>query len=180
MSKLWIGNTTKKTQRFMYRKVEDNRRDPLWIDIKPGGQVCLPFDLSTPDIESIVQTYAPYGLIPASEVSRTKPFVGMCWSIDKMVSLEILQLGLRHNDVLLDAQGREIRQLAAVALSNSLGVEGPETAIEVSVEEEKPDEHRGEGDALGRETIVVTKATNPDGSPKAGTKAAARGKRRAA
>jgi hypothetical protein len=165
MSTLYIGNTTKKTQIFLYRVPEDPRPTPLRMEIRPGSQERLPSrDLSMPAIEAIVAAHAPYGLIPVSEVPRHKPFVGMCYSIDREIPLERIQLGLVHNDELLETQGREIRAAAAIATTNAISQQtgGVLNELELSVEEEKPEKHDANSDALGKQTILVSSDANPD------------------
>lgn len=160
---LYIANTTKKSQVFQYRLPEDQRPHPLSMTLRPGSQAKLPKgNLSQPDIDAIVGAHEPYGLIPVSEVNRTKPFIGMCYSIDKPIPLEAIQNGIAHNDEVLVKQGEEIRQLAAIAVNNAIEEQtgGTVNALEMSFVEENPDKHAGEGDALGEQTVVVTRDTD--------------------
>ena len=164
MSKLYIANTTKKLQIFHYRMPEDPRPQALMIHIRPGGQEVIPYrDLSPQAVEAIVAPHRPYGLISVDEVPRHKPFVGMCYSVDKPVPLERIQVGLKHNDELLAHQGRETRIAAAVALNNAIEQQTGQqlSNLEISIEEENPEKHQGEGDALGRETLSVSREADP-------------------
>lgn len=180
---LYIGNTTKKTQIFLYRRPGSERpNDFMQMEIPPGGQNRVPVrDLSQPQIDAIVNHHAKYGLRSVEEITRTHRgrYIGMCYSIDKPVPLERLQLGIQHNDEILVQFGEDLRQAAAVVTAQAIEQHtGRALAeLEVSVEEENIDRHSGDGDALGKQTVVVTREA-PEKAPikTVGAKARARGR----
>lgn len=127
MPKMYVANCTQQIQIFMYRLPELNR--PFTQEIPIGGQVQVAGlaggELSTLDVEAIVRQYSKYGLVEVSEIDRRKPFVGVCYSLDRPVTVSAIQKALEHNIGILDAQGREIRQLAAVGVNQRIEQEMP-------------------------------------------------------
>lgn len=160
---LYIGNTTKKLQVFLYRRPGSSRpNDFMQMEIPPGGQNRIPLrDLTKEQIDAIVNHHAKYGLRSVEEITRTHRgrYIGMCYSIDKPVPLERLQIGIQHNDNLLVQFGEELRQAAAVVTAQAIEENTGHTLaeLEVSVEEERIEKHSGDGDALGKQTVVVTR-----------------------
>lgn len=118
MTKMYVANCTHQVQDFAYRLPENPKVLRQKIDV--GQQVLLSGDLSAPDITAVIEQHAPYGLVDASEVDRTKVFVGLCYSLEKPVSLTRVRSALEHNGVVLDARGREIRKEAGVAVHESI------------------------------------------------------------
>lgn len=175
MSKLYIANCTQQQIKFMYRIPEDPRPYPQFFYIRAGAQERLPFELSTPAIEAIVAAHAPYGLVRADEVDRTRPFIGMCYAVDKPVVLDKIRRALQHNQQVLNERGQEIRQAAAIAVNNVVEQQTATLSeLELTIEEEDPDQHQLEGDPV-HEVIRVSRDVNPDGSS---AKTPERGKRR--
>lgn len=150
MAKLYIGNCTHQQHDFNYRRPE--MKSVLMQTIQAGGQVPLTGDLSTHDIASIIEQHAKYGLVSVSDIDRTKPFIGLCYSIDKPISVENLRRGFMHNEAVLTQEGVKLREESAVALSNVIEAQtGPLKSLEVSVQEVTP---RGDGET---ETLFVSK-----------------------
>jgi hypothetical protein len=116
--RLYISNTTKQNVDFFYRVLENPvaRRQQIPI----GGQIVISGDLSTPDVEYIIGQHRPYGMVSADELDRTKEFVGLCYSVDKPVTMIKIERTMRHNDAVLIKRGEEIRKEAAIASSNGL------------------------------------------------------------
>jgi hypothetical protein len=139
MAKMYIANCTNQVQDFQYRLPESNKiyKQPISI----GDQIRLSGDLSTPDIEAIISQHQIYGLVPVSEIDRSKDFVGLCWQLDRPIDVEKVKRALAVNMRVLDARGKEIRKEAAVAVSNSVEAELSNTpdrlkALEFSIEEQ--------------------------------------------
>ena len=131
---MYIANLTQQIQEFTYRLPEHKR--PIRITVPIGAQLVLPGDLTTPEIEAIVETQAPYGFTPVSEINKTKAFVGVCWQLDKRIDLNTLRYGIQHNFKVLDARGHDIRKEAAVAITEQLQATGPAaSALEVVMKE---------------------------------------------
>lgn len=161
--KLFVANCTKQQQLFYYRIIDDPRPSPapFSVTIRPGGQVVLPHkELTSPQIDAIVEQHAPYGLIDAREVDRTRPFIGMCYSLDQPVPLEAIQKGIVHNDEVLEIRGLETRKAAAIAVSNAVesqsNKEDAPEGIDLEVEQEDQDKFTGQGKPV-HEVISVTK-----------------------
>lgn len=119
MPKMFVANCTHQIQVFIYRLPESKRSFTQEIPI--GGQVQLTGlgggELSTKDVESIVRQQAKYGMVDVHEIDRRKPFFGTCFSLDKPIHVDKIRNAIEHNRGILDARGREIRQLAAVGVS---------------------------------------------------------------
>ena len=113
--KLYIANCTNQAQDFNYRLPEANSVRRQRIEI--GQQIQISGDLAQTDIDAIIAQHAMYGLVRADEVDRTKPFIGLCYNIDKPVTLTKIQSAFSHNQDVLTKLGHEIRKEAAVAAS---------------------------------------------------------------
>lgn len=152
MAKLYIANCTKQTQDFIYRVLEDSGLRRQRIEV--GTQIALSGDLSTKDIEYIVEQHARYGMVPDTEVKSTKPFVGTCYAIDRPVKLDYLRLALSHNDVVLTERGQTIRKEAAVAINNQIesSTGQPLKNLEVEVSEDTKNK-----ESEFNETVQVTR-----------------------
>lgn len=131
------------------------------IDI--GGQIRISGDLTTPEIEAIVGQHRKYGMVEVGEIDRTKPFVGLCYSVDKPISVERIRNALVHNAEVLTEIGRARRQEAAIAVSNQLEAVTPGLqALEMSFVEEQ-----GKSGASPQiaEGVRVTRRAQPGGPP---------------
>ena len=124
---LFIANATRQNFHFVYRVPESNKLREQTIPI--GGQVRIAGDLNQHEIEAIIGQHRKYGLVPVQEVDRTKAFVGLCYSIDKLISVDKLGRAMSHNNDVLVARGKEIRQHAAVASNNALEASLAETQL---------------------------------------------------
>lgn len=119
MPTLYIANCSKQRHDFVYRIAEETaaRRQ----QIPPGGQITIyqpnaPLEI----LRSIVDQHAKYGLIDVAEIDRRKPFVGVCFSLDKPIKVEKIMYADEHNaDVLADVSV-EARKLSAAALHDSI------------------------------------------------------------
>lgn len=143
--KLFIGNGTKQNHDFVYwvpdAKSARTQRVPI------GGQVAISGDLDQKAIDSIIKQHAPYGLCQSVEVDRVREFTGLCYSVDKPISADIIHKLMMHNTEVLVKRGSQIRREAAIAgneqLETSLAESGrSETLklVESSVVEENHDD----------------------------------------
>lgn len=134
--KIFVANTTKQNQSFHYRLPENQRL--LVLNIPIGRQEPISRnELSTPEADAIIHQLRAYGAVRQDEVDRTKPFVGLCFSIDKPVKDTIIERVVGHNDDVLTERGAEIRKQAAVAINEALdGGRGDVTGTTVSMKEE--------------------------------------------
>lgn len=155
---LYIANCTQQAQDFVYRLPGAPNTRTQRIEI--GQQMKISGDLERSVIDAIIEQHVPYGLKPADEVDRTRTFVGMCYSVDKPVSMERVRIALVSNNRALIERGREIRQQAAVAVNNAMEQEAPGlTALEMSVVEE-PSKSSGKDPELA-EGVRVTRREQP-------------------
>jgi hypothetical protein len=165
MVQLYVANVTKQVVQFAYRAVEKSGVVVQTIPI--GGQVLIApqgskTDLSTPEIDVILDQHRKYGLVAIEEVESSKiPFHGMCYSIGKPISVERLHRAMKRNEDALEALGKQIREEAAVAVNNQIeGTIGENLKqLEMSITEEEPrggysEDHEplGEGVRVIRQT----------------------------
>lgn len=143
--KLYVANCTAQVHDFTYRMLETDSVRRQRIEM--FAQVQITGDLNQLEVDYIVKQYAVYGLVRVDEIDRTKPFIGMCWQVDKPIAVEKIRRALEHNKLVLDEMGRKFRQEAAIATNNRLqsglvdgngNPIGPQlTALEMSVQEER-------------------------------------------
>lgn len=168
MSELWIANLTKQRQQFHYRLIDDTRQGPmpLFIFIEQGGQNRLPFrDLTDPQIRAIVDSHAAYGLTDVKDIDRTRPFIGLCYSVDKQVPIDAIRRGLAHNDGVLEKLGVEIRTQAALAVNKTVETQLPADqrprSLEFEVQQENQEDYHGEGKPVHEVISVAQEGTEP-------------------
>ena len=116
--KLYIANCTKQVQVFSYRIIEKNGVRTQTIPM--GGQIALADDLTSNEVDDIIEQHAKYGLIDAAMVDRTKEFIGLCYSIDKIVPMTRLRSSLEHNDGVLVERGKQLQTEAALAVNQQI------------------------------------------------------------
>lgn len=131
---LYVANTTKQHQQYLFwakgvNKIIDRR-------IRAGQQAIL-WQGDTNVLDKIITQLEPYGLIPAKDVPRTKPFIGCCYALDAPIDMEKLQLAFEHNNDVLTQRGYEIRKAAAIAVDGSMDEANPlyRGALELEVTE---------------------------------------------
>lgn len=167
MQKMFVANLTAQNQVFAFRLPESNKAFHQEIPI--GGQIPVAGrngrpELSTADVEAIIRQHAKYGLIDVAEIDRTKAFAGMCFSLDKPVNVSKIRYAIEHNHFVLVERGKEIREAAAVGISQKIenenpGLKGLEmTAVEV---DDRKTGHTGEFS----EALRVDKTQPPSGRP---------------
>jgi hypothetical protein len=119
MPTLYVANASKQRHDFIYRIPEETsvRRQ----QIAPGGQITVYQPNAQPEvIRSIIDQHVRYGLVDVSEIDRRKPFVGVCYSIDKPIKVEKIMYADEHNSTVLTKASEEARQLSAAALHTAL------------------------------------------------------------
>ncbi|MEI9569445.1 hypothetical protein V5080_03550 [Atlantibacter hermannii] len=119
--KLFIANTTKQRHIFTFRVLETGRLRQ--IPIEHGSQMAV-LDGSTDEIEAVIKHHQVYGLIDASKIDQSRQFVGLCYSIDKPVSANIIEKTIRDNDDHLTRNAHDRRQASVAALDTSLRESG--------------------------------------------------------
>lgn len=119
--KLFIANTTKQRHIFTFRVLETGRLRQ--IPIEHGSQMAV-LDGSTDEIEAVIKHHQVYGLIDASKIDQSRQFVGLCYSIDKPVSANIIEKTIRDNNDHLTRNAHNRRQASVAALDTSLRESG--------------------------------------------------------
>jgi hypothetical protein len=139
--RMYVGNCSQQVQDFYYRVPEEaqGRSSGLRMQkIDVGSQVIISGNLSTPQIESIVAQHAPYGLIRVDEIDRTRPYIGLCYDVDRPIPVNKLKYAIEHNREVLIKRGEEIRKETAVAVNQQLEEVAPGlTKSEFTLQEEK-------------------------------------------
>jgi hypothetical protein len=168
MSTLYIANPTAQAVLFSYRVPEQANFPLRQHMIRPGMQIALPENFSTPQIEGVLRQHVKYGITPIEEVERVGAFIPLVYSVDKKILPSKLAAAMLRNVAVLRERGRQFRQEAAVAeavrIEASLrdqGIPGSLHALEVAAMEDPKD-------AIGEftEGTRVTRADlPPDGRP---------------
>ena len=138
--KLYIVNCTQQTQDFVYRLVEATgvRSQPIAI----GGYVRVSGELTQPQIDDIIRQHSRYGMVAESEVDRTKPFIGLFYTIDRLPKLAKIYDAISHNVEVLQERGKKTREEAAVFTSSAIENNVPAGSLkelEMSVVQERRD-----------------------------------------
>jgi hypothetical protein len=163
---LYVANCTQQVQDFNYRMLESTALRVQKIEI--GGQIRVAGNLTTPEIDYIVEQHARYGLVAVDEIDRSKPFIGLCYSIDKIIPVGKIERALEHNTGVLTERGRQLRADAAVASAKIMEDSGPKlNALNFTIEEaSKP----GRDIEFQKQEVTVTR-NEPDASPTPSRKA---------
>lgn len=119
MTTLYVANTSKQIHQFIYRRPESQATSPP-LEIPPGQQRSIGTNLTDSDVDFIIRHHAKYGMVPAKEAAKTKDFVGLCYSVDKPISEDNLEVAFDHNEAVLNAIADMNRENTAVAISKSL------------------------------------------------------------
>ena len=117
--KMYVANTTKQFCNFHYRVVET--KGARMQRIGPGQQVMLADqELIQAEIDYIIKQHAPYGMIKIDDINRVKGYISRVYSIDRPVSLKVIDQVIRTNTAILIVKGKEARKLAAVQANNAI------------------------------------------------------------
>ena len=115
--KFYVANTTKQHWTIFFRVPEN----PKLMEKKcPAGSQVLLHEGSQVDIDALIEQLSRYGGVRASEIDRSKDFIGHCWSIDKEVRATDIARAMRHNGEVLEVQGFENRKNMAAATHQNL------------------------------------------------------------
>ncbi len=164
---IYVANCTKQIQEFVYRVPEARGARVQKIPI--GGQVKLSGDFVPAGVDSIVAQADKYGFVRVDAIDRTKAFVGLCYSVDKPVPVEAIQVAIKRNDGVLEERGRENRLEAAIAVNNALEEQHENyLKLDMEVVEENQDKHEGDG-AVVAEGVTVDRTAEETGPRKVQT-----------
>ena len=119
MTVLFVANVTKQVHTFTYRL---KAREKLCEEkIPPGAQIRVGSeDFTKDEIDDIIKHHARYGMRPAAEASRIRGFVGLCYSIDKPITLDRILETFERNDVALTERAAERREETANAVAKGI------------------------------------------------------------
>ena len=169
--KLYIGNATRQVHEFTYRVLEFPAPRSQTVPI--GGQVLISGDLSSKDVDYIVDQHKKYGIVDANASSFLPGFSGICYSIDRPITTVRLARAMEKNMDQLQERGKQMRTELAVAVNSSMERQAAETgapapmALDMSAVEVEPsggyptDKPFGEG-------VLVTRDAPASGSPAPG------------
>lgn len=180
--KLFVANTTKHIQEFLYRIPEFNRVFPQTI--QPGAQVQIYQDAPNDVLEYIINQHTdtpkPF-CVSVEEAARNHGFIGLIYSFDKPVPLVKIKRQFEANDEALEEQGGEQRKEAAAALSQTTDQQASTmgasvNSLEMSVVEQTP--KGGQNNDKGiNEVVSVVKPGSKASKPGKGGKGGNRGNR---
>lgn len=144
MAILYVANTSKQHHDFVYRVPEDLHKIHHQ-KIMIGEQIKIHKEASPEILGAIVEQHTRYGLIEASEVDRSKPFMGLLYQFDKPIDVNKFMYADEHNAGVLIEQGQMIRKEAAAALHQKIeeNIDGQVLNLQTEVVEETKDTDRG-------------------------------------
>jgi hypothetical protein len=173
---LYIGNISKQVYQFAYRSPE--RPGVIVQTIPIGGQIRVSpngthIDLSTPEIDSILDQHRTYGMVSIDEVNVSQsPFSGLCYSIGKQISVDKLRRAMLKKEEALKNYGQQLRREAALAVNSQIEeqIGAPLRQLEMSFQEEEP--RSGYADELDHvaEGVRVTRQSDTIASIEQGRK----------
>ena len=146
--KLFIGNATRQILDLTCRIPEIasiyRQKIPVGCQvIVAGGQ------LNGPQIDAVIAQLGVYGLVKIDELDRTRPFIGMCYSLDKPIPNKRLILAMDHNIGVLTERGKTMRKESAVVTS-------------LAIEKQLKEEGLGALDSLDMSIVEEEKKGGPD------------------
>lgn len=135
--KLYIANCSQQIQDFVYR-IPGSK--VMKQEIPIGSQVRLAPDFTQEQLDIVISQHGRYGMISATEAGKRKEYAGLCYSVDKPVSIDRQQNAIETNVVVLTSKGEELRKAAAIQVSNQMQSETPGLkSLEMSIVEERKD-----------------------------------------
>jgi hypothetical protein len=142
--KLYIANCTQQNHIVQTRVPE--KGGPLIMEIPQGSQIMYGgADLNPLQVEAIIKQLQMYGLAVAEDVitSKMSGKVLLIARRDAPVTRDLILKVYQHNHGILQKEGIETRQRAAIAMNNSMtqraelaGIQGQDM-MEMSIQEEK-------------------------------------------
>ncbi|ECI5354363.1 hypothetical protein DVF26_21160 [Salmonella enterica subsp. enterica] len=112
--KLYIANTSRQTHHFTYKLPE--KMQQYGFHIRPGNQELI--EHAPEVINLIIEQHAPYGFLPSHKLDKT--FSGICYSIDKEVTLSDFRDGTEQKTENLENMSKEILTASALALDQTI------------------------------------------------------------
>lgn len=116
---MYVANGTQQAHNFMYRLPE--RPGEFQLLIPPGGQVRLPHDMSTPEIDSVVAQHQRYGMVQATPNFKfDRRLAPLCYSLGSPVKLDQIHALIVANREVLTERGKRQREEAGVAIHQQM------------------------------------------------------------
>jgi hypothetical protein len=116
---MFIANGMHQNVDFQYRLPETKTYRTQLIPI--GQQIRISGDLSQKDIERVIESHLPYGMVAAREISKFKGFfIPYVYSVGEPVTSEQITELILQNREYNENLGRKLRKEAAVAVSASI------------------------------------------------------------
>ncbi|ELY4543943.1 hypothetical protein SMZ81_002153 [Cronobacter sakazakii] len=112
--KLFIANCSRQSHVFNYKLPEKTQSFGVTI---PSGQQHM-IENQPEIIDHIIRQHEPYGFQPCGKVD--KDFSGICYSIDKPVSVGRIEEGAEQKIENLKGMSEEILAASAVSLNNAV------------------------------------------------------------
>lgn len=127
--KLFIANCSRQAHTFNYKLPEKSQS--FGVTIPAGGQHMI--DNQSDVIHHIIKQHEPYGFQRCDKVDKT--FSGICYSIDKPVTVGRIEENAEQKTENLDDLSQSILEANAVSMSNAV-----DKAVMQSGETPKPGE----------------------------------------
>ena len=154
--KLFIANCTAQRHDFQYRIVEQAGVKRQQIPM--NGQIEIAYDLNQQQVDGIIAQHAPYGMVSVDEIDRTRPFIGLCYSVGKPIKVDALRRTLVHNRDVLEETGKKNRTEAGLAVAEQLMANDPANgglqAVETSVVEVEPKDGHARDEEFGGKEVA--------------------------
>ena len=137
MDKIYIANCSKQEFHFTYMLPENPR--PFAHHIRAGAQIEIANDKDA--IDAIIKQHALYGMMEVGKV--TKGFGGLCYRLNKPISISAIEQGLSQKDQEMIDRALEARKVTAAAQDQIISNKAQEmglkqrSGIEIEVVEEK-------------------------------------------
>jgi hypothetical protein len=163
MPTLYVANASKQKHDFIYRIPEETsiRRQ----QIPAGGQITVyQPNASLEIVRAIVDQHLKYGLVDVADIDRRKPFVGICFSLDKPIKVDKIMQADEHNAGVLQEASLEARKLSAAALHNSIN-QATSGAVQIESLELEVVEQNGPTEPGLNERVMVTREAGDSPSP---------------
>ena len=135
--KLYIANCSKQEHLFTYMLPENPR--PFSHSIRAGGQIEIPGEQE--HLMSIIGQHQVYGMMEVNKVG--KGFGGLCYRLEKPISIEAIQAGFTQSDQEMIDKAQEARSITAAASDQIIANKAQEmglkqkSGLEIEVVEEK-------------------------------------------
>jgi len=141
--------------------IPENPR-PFSHHIRAGGQIQI--DGNQPTIDAIVNQHAIYGMMDVKKVK--KGFGGLCYAIDKPISVEAIESGFTQSDQEMIDRAQQARNATAAAADQILANKAQEmglkqkSGLEVEIVEDKKNA-ADNGEKFNQTIEVVREGVQP-------------------